>query len=1199
MQLKDIYLKDIKRPVNPAVSATKLDIETVNTEIEEYVFTDEILNGLYRILDAIRNNRRYDHVGIWIDGYYGSGKSHFLKFLDYCITPETRDAALKRLKEAVEDIDPLDDSHNLEFTREDLAAVTSWLKKATVDTAIFNLETSFDQSTDKKGAFLQVFWSEFNRLRGFNEFNITLAQTLEKPLQEKGVFEEFKKRVSEAGGNWDTEAADIIDNELQWVLDLAKDLAPTLDTESIRQRILNRDINMSIKSFAKELNSWLKDKDENYRLILLADEVSQFINKERDRYLNLQEIVTHLSEECKNKVWIACTAQQDESEVREECNVAESNEKTGKIMGRFEVKVSLKGTQPEVITQKRILEKNGESKKPLIALYKKEENGFSQRFSLPSSYEGYDGEENFIDYYPFVPYQFRLIMQVFNNFLNLGYVAKEVKGNERSIIKVVHSTARNNAENELGSLISFDQLYDNMFETGLQARGQKAIKNAQLMAEEYSGNTRLAKRVVNVLFMICNISETDKLMFPATLQNITTLLLNDFTTPFLTLKEDIKKVLDYLCEKNVIREEKPAKKGLEPFYSFYSQEEMKVAQLITSQVVDTNFQSEQLKDIIQKYFTSLRNKEQYKTRAFSVGASVMQRNMFGGTNPDVTVEFNMDANSDVGEILLRNKTNNLVFLLGKDFHADRKLVNDFAWYCKVQRYIQEIPVANEENARVRDDFGKRALESLNSQIIPKLRDIMDKSVVISGSSEIDATLLSGRKGPDKYSAAISHHLSNIYPQAGMVENPSIPRDTASLRSSITRPVQPGEYEGMNAALTPPENEVERYLSRQGDLDVNLSQITAKFAQPPYGWLDTCTLYIVNELVRRHRRDYSFNNNRNVDTSTVASKIVSETNKFSVREGKTIPQDLVNRFLEAWKKIFGTGSSIGSSDSSQAFRNAREKIDEKIKEYEKIISQNRKYNFIQPLENFVDMLRRWLLIRDVTKFFNTIIDESEMAASSTDTCREVAAFVKDQLGRFNNVMEFAAANRDNFSFLPESLKDMADELQGLADRNWPFQIRDYIKKKKEIESALEDLRNQIREKIRLEYEKTYRLLCQSAKDEGVEVSFISEPEEVYTVKCNPENILILKNNLNTDDYFSREAEKIQMEKLRRNPPVTHTGGTSVSGPAGVSKPYPSHCTITLDTRAVSLDSEEAVDKYLAALKKKIMEKINDNKIVTIK
>lgn len=67
MQLQDLYIKSINRPVNPAVSATKFDKETIDIEIKEYVFTDEILNGLYRILNAIKNNKPYDHVCWYLD----------------------------------------------------------------------------------------------------------------------------------------------------------------------------------------------------------------------------------------------------------------------------------------------------------------------------------------------------------------------------------------------------------------------------------------------------------------------------------------------------------------------------------------------------------------------------------------------------------------------------------------------------------------------------------------------------------------------------------------------------------------------------------------------------------------------------------------------------------------------------------------------------------------------------------------------------------------------------------------------------------------------------------------------------------------------------------------------------------------------------------------------------------------------------
>ena len=85
MKQAQLYKHDISRPLNPAVSVTDDSASTVKVEIEEYVFTDEILNGLYHILNAVRT-RQVSHTGIWINGYYGSGKSHFLKYLNFCLT---------------------------------------------------------------------------------------------------------------------------------------------------------------------------------------------------------------------------------------------------------------------------------------------------------------------------------------------------------------------------------------------------------------------------------------------------------------------------------------------------------------------------------------------------------------------------------------------------------------------------------------------------------------------------------------------------------------------------------------------------------------------------------------------------------------------------------------------------------------------------------------------------------------------------------------------------------------------------------------------------------------------------------------------------------------------------------------------------------------------------------------------------------
>lgn len=1204
MKLKDLYSKPINRAVNPAVSATKFDPETERIEIQEYVFTDEIINGLFRILDAIKNNKPYDHVGIWIDGYYGSGKSHFLKYLDYCITPSTREDAVSRLLDAVKAIDPLDEKHNLNFDYDELLSIANWLKRATIDTCIFNLETSYDNSTDKKKAFLHVFWNEFNGKRGFNKFNITLAQNLEKPLAEKGVFEAFKERIAEEGGDWNDPgmAADLIDNELDWVLDIAKELAPTLSVDSIRERIIKRDTNMSIDRFGMELASYLKDKGDDYRLILLADEVSQFINKERDRYLNLQEIITKLSEACDNKVWVACTAQQDLSEIMDDCHIAEEKDKEGKIKGRFEVKVSLKGTQPEVITQKRILDKKEEVKPELAALYNKYKAGFDLQFKLPTSYSSYETQDDFVDYYPFVPYQFKLIMQVFNSFLNLGYVAKEVKGNERSIIKVIHSTAKTNADAELGKFISFDELYNNMFEEGLQARGQKAVDNALRMARTYQTDrperTRLAVRVANVLFMICNISQTDQLVFPATLDNVTSLLINDMETPRLNIKNEVEKVIEFLCDNNIIRREQ-GKQGTPETYAFYSEEEMKVAQLIQSQVVDNNTQAEQLKEIFNRYITALRNKEQYKTRSFSVGLTIKQRT-FLSNNPDVQVEFVMDADYESAEqlALQNSNVNRMVYYVGPQYRDNKRLYNAFYWYCQANRYMAT-PVTSEDNKKTRDEFEKRANELYDGIIRKEFEKILDTCPIISGLSVIDEAELGQKRGNDRYRVAMDKHLSSIYTKANLVDYPSMPRTTEQLKKAILRNVNPGDYDGMNAVLTDAEHEVEIYLNKQF-AEVNVSDVLAKFAKAPYGWDNICTLYIINELVRRHNRDYSYANNPNVETSTVANRIVSESNKFTLRQAKVISPQVIQNFIATWKEIFGISAVPSSTDSTQLFRACRDIESDRslakfIKGYKDIEQQIAGYLFCQPIREAIELFESWLNERDPLKFFNLVIAAKDEAKVLIDKCKEVVQFTHDQLDTHKQLIQFQDDNQYNFPFVPMEMQGAVTDFNKLKNDPWPISgLRGYIKLQRQLSGILDGVRDELREKIKAAYNDMFDYLKQVAEKQHVPESVLSDRETVIRVKTTPTNILVLQNNANTDTFYQEQVDKI----MSYNPPLP-PGGEGDGKPEPPKTPDKRIRKASLQTKTkLPITNAEDIERYLEGLRQQLEKLLVDQDGVMI-
>ena len=288
------------------------------------------------------------------------------------------------------------------------------------------------------------------------------------------------------------------------------------------------------------------------------------------------------------------------------------------------------------------------------------------------------------------------------------------------------------------------------------------------------------------------------------------------------------------------------------------------------------------------------------------------------------------------------------------------------------------PATSEENANTRKEFEKRANDVYEMQIAPEFRKILDSCPIISGLSVIDDIELGAKKGNDRYKIAIDKLLSSIYTKGNLVQRADMVYTTDQLKRAILRPVDPGDYDGLNTELTPAEKEIEVYLNKQF-AEVNVADILSKFSKAPYGWDDICTIYVINELVRRHKRDYSYSNNPNVETSTVASHIVTEKNKFTVRQAQAISQELVTCFTDAWKDIFGITATFATNDSTQIIRLCRDaegenSLTHRRDAYKKIDNQYSSYQFIKPIREAIDLFDEWLAVRDPQKFFNAVIEK---------------------------------------------------------------------------------------------------------------------------------------------------------------------------------------------------------------------------------
>lgn len=108
IEIQELYDKEITRRINPAVVVSEMDDYSTEQEINEYVFTPGITKNVYKFLDAIAN-KKDGKTGVWISGYYGSGKSHFIKYLFYCLNKQFRGQSFVNFKEAVKNVGALEE----------------------------------------------------------------------------------------------------------------------------------------------------------------------------------------------------------------------------------------------------------------------------------------------------------------------------------------------------------------------------------------------------------------------------------------------------------------------------------------------------------------------------------------------------------------------------------------------------------------------------------------------------------------------------------------------------------------------------------------------------------------------------------------------------------------------------------------------------------------------------------------------------------------------------------------------------------------------------------------------------------------------------------------------------------------------------------------------------------------------------------
>jgi len=678
MLLKEIFAREIDREINPAVVVSDNNENTIDAEIQEYVFTNELIEKLFVMLETVLNKKQ-GKTGIWINGYYGSGKSHFIKFVHYLLNSDTSESAFAGLEKAVKSYDNMKQGAKEEITLANLKLLEKRVASSRCDDIMFNVEDETDDGSQER--LTRIFLNMFNKFRGYNSNDIPLAILLEKPLDQQGLLGEFKLKIeSELGFNWETDAAQVASFQLQDVLDIAKSVYSSLDTVSLHAKLSNPEsYKVGISgTLIPELQAFLKDKDKDYRLLFLVDEVSQYIGTNREILLNFQNIIEKVSQECNHQVWIACTAQQTLEEVgRGADGVTDLQDEFGKILGRFDTRISLQSNDASYITQRRVLDKNSIGEKVLNEMFTENKDYIENQFKISHElYKGYLNEEEFIIGYPFIPYQFKLIAHVFEAFQQLRYVIKEVKDNERSVLGITHFTAKQNADKEVGGFIPFDAFYNQQFHTNLTNRGSKAVQNG--LEISYVKNNPFAARVVKVLFMISNLLENQRQTFPSNLDNLTVLLMDKLDQNKMKLQQEIKVVFDKLVEESIIREDKGS-------YFFFNEDEMDVQNLIKGQTLVLDDRWSSFDEDFFRPLVRLTRKVSFGHNDFNLGYSIEGKEIY--RNGDFNLIVLLTDKTALQQKALDLNKKDLVIAVNGWFNEDESLRKDFEWFCKTNKYF--------------------------------------------------------------------------------------------------------------------------------------------------------------------------------------------------------------------------------------------------------------------------------------------------------------------------------------------------------------------------------------------------------------------------------------------------------------------------------------------------------------------------------
>lgn len=1189
MIIRDMFIRDIEREISGVVKVAQTDENKIYQELDEYVVTKEISKHLSKFYDNYSKgiNGNTDKMGVWISGFFGSGKSHFLKILSYLLDNENIKGkeAIDFFKEKVKD--PM------------LLAEMEKGAKVNTETILFNIDSKNPvNNKSKEDAILRIFVKVFNEHRGLCD-EIPGVAYMEQQLIKDGVYDEFKQEFYNIRGKeWNHRRNGFFLDKDYVAKAISKVLNTSLESANDFVRKGVTEYEVSIEKFAKEVKEYIDSKGKNFHLIFLVDEIGQYIGDNKDLMLNLQTVAEDLGTYCEGKVWIMVTSQESIDSL-----IKVKGNDFSKIQGRFDTRLSLSSISVDEVIKKRILDKKEESVYLLKDLYREKSAILKNLISFDNARKdllGYSDDKEFADVYPFVPYQFKILQNVFEQVRKHGSSGKHLSEGERSMISAYKESVLKYADDRDGVLIPFHAFYDTI-EEFLNPTISRVIERASENPELKENPMNL--QILKILFMIKYLSDE----IPGNLENIATLMVNNIDEDKLELKEKIKESLRKLQSNTLIQKNGDS-------YIFLTDDEQDVNREIKYEKVEEETLKKELSSyIFEGIYEGAKNYKNSKGYLFPFNKKMDEKDYGNQTsNMGINILTPLSDNyykSDE-ELISKSFMNKemIVKLGGNDSY-----IEELSEAMKIDSYIKKKNVSSlPENIQIIITTKQGEMRLRKSRTKELLESSILQATFYVNGEKVD---IKGNSAKDKINSGFNVLVSSVFNKLGYIKfNLSSESEIAILLKNNVEQLGFDAVEQYNNELA--EKEVFDFICLQED---NLQQIRMKiilnrFKDAPYGWNEIDISGIVAKLFKEQKIKLRLNGefleidnpNKVVDALTKSTEVDRVIINKKVKVDVTLIRVVKNICLDVFGKINLPDDEDGLAKS------IKDKIIEKNDELKVYISKygSKKYPGKSLFEKGLNIFKEVMENKDNLSFFTALKDKEDELLDWVEDVAYAYAFFENQINIFDKGLEVSNRCHENKDYLNEAVIQELKSLDDILHDPIPYKkIRNIIEIAQNIEKGFNAIIEEKKENANTKINDDFQYCSLKSSQYGVSSSTaekikafynnlilkVDEYSDIFKIDAsitqsnNQKEIYEKLINKEIEEYEKKKEEEAKKGNVIAEPPaVEQTPITKKIEKVSVSK--------LVDIK--SLKNENDVEIYIRELKNKLKMIINENKEIEI-